>query len=107
MRVAAFTMVYNESSKLPIWTKYYGATLGPENCFIVDHGSTDGSTSKLGDAGFNVIKLPRSPQDNDKRTAFLGEVVSAFVRYFDYALYTDCDEIIVPDPRKFGGLKDY
>jgi hypothetical protein len=107
MRIAAYTMVFNESSKLPIWTRYYGSKLGPENCFIVDHGSSDGSTSKLVDGGFNIIKLPRSPQDNEKRTAFLSDVVSAFTRYFDYVLYTDCDEIVVPDPRKFESFNDY
>lgn len=28
-------------------------------------------------------------------------------RYFNAVIYTDCDELIVPDPRRFTGLRDY
>jgi Glycosyl transferase family 2 len=105
MKVAAVTMAYNEKNKMPIWTQYYGTQLTPAHCYIIDHGSTDGSTDNL--AGFNQIRLPRSPQDNEKRTAFVGESVNALLRYYDYVFYTDCDEILVPDPRKFSGIVDY
>jgi hypothetical protein len=105
MKVAAVTMAFNEKNKLPIWTRYYGTQLGTANCYVVDHGSSDGSTDNL--VGFNQIRLPRSPQDNEKRTAFIGELVNALLRYHDYVLYTDCDEILVPDPRKFMGIVDY
>lgn len=105
MKVAAVTMVFNEKNKLPIWTKYYGGQLSPAHCYIIDHGTTDGSTDNL--VGFNQIRLPRSPQDNEKRTAFVSEQVNALLRYYDYVFYTDCDEILVPDPRKFSGIVDY
>ena len=65
--IAAVTMVYNEPEYLPIWCRHYAKAVGPENCFIIDHGSDDGSTSSL--PNFNVIrKSPRSPKDNEKRT---------------------------------------
>jgi hypothetical protein len=105
MNVAGLTMVFNEKNKLPIWTKYYGNQLTPAHCYIIDHGSNDGSTDDL--QGFNQIRLPRSPQDNEKRTAFISETVNALLRYYDYVFYTDCDEILVPDPRKFSGIVDY
>jgi hypothetical protein len=104
-KVAGVTMVYNEKNKLPIWTKYYGAQLSAASCYIIDHGTTDGSTDNL--AGFNKIRLARSPQDDEKRTLFVSEIVSALLRYYDYVFYTDCDEILVADPRKFVGIVDY
>jgi Glycosyl transferase family 2 len=105
VKVAGVTMVYNEKNKLPIWRRYYGAQLSPAHCYIIDHGSNDGSTENL--AGLNQVRLPRSPQDNEKRTLFVSDLVSALLRYYDYAFYTDCDEILVPDPRKFSGIVDY
>ena len=76
MKVAAVTMVFNEKGKLPIWTRYYGAQLSPGQCYIIDHGSTDGSTDNLG--GFNQIRLPRSPQDNEKRTSLRQRIRKCF-----------------------------
>jgi hypothetical protein len=105
MKVAAVTMVFNEKQKLPIWAKYYGSQLGEDQCYIIDHGSNDGSTDTL--QGFNRIRLPRSPQDDEKRTFFVSELVNSLLRYYEYVSYTDCDEILVPDPRKFSGIIDY
>ncbi|MGF9759449.1 glycosyltransferase family 2 protein [Microvirga sp. 0TCS3.31] len=105
MRIAAITMVYNERLKLPLWLRHYAREVGIDSCYVVDHGSTDGSTANLG--GANIIRLPRSPQNNELRTKFIGELTNSLLKYYDYVLYTDCDELLVADPRKYAGLKDY
>ena len=93
-QVAAVTMVYNEPEYLPIWCSYYGAEFGPEHCYIIDHGSDDGSTSGLSD--FNVIRIPRSPKDNDRRTRFVSQFCSSLLEWYDLFVHTDVDEILVP-----------
>ncbi len=93
-RVAAVTMVYNEPEYLPLWCAHYGAEFGPEHCYIIDHGSDDGSTSGL--AGFNVMRIPRTPKDNDKRARFVSRFCSALLEWYDLFVHTDVDEILVP-----------
>ncbi|MBV8156265.1 MAG: hypothetical protein JO278_01335, partial [Dyella sp.] len=63
-KVAAFTMVYNESLNLPIWLRYYGSLLGRENLFVLDDGSDDRSTETL---SCNRIRLPRCDKDEVRR----------------------------------------
>lgn len=104
-KIAIVTMVYNEPDYLPIWTKYYGQQVEARNCFVIDHGSTDRSTSELGDV--NVIRIPRSPQDDPRRAAFLSKFCSALLDYYDVVLYVDIDEIAVPDPRYHKGLASF
>jgi len=103
-RAAAITMVYNERDNLPLWCKYYGRQLGPENLYVIDHGSTDGSVdSRL----CNHIRIPRTAFDDNTR----GEMVSYFhrslLKYFDVVMYTDCDEFIVARPSKFASLREF
>jgi hypothetical protein len=104
-KLAAITMVYNEPEYLPIWCKYYGAEVGPEHCYIVDHGTNDGSTENCD--GFNVIRIPRSPKDNVKRTRFISNFCSNLLEWYDAIVHTDVDEIVVPGPDHFPGLKGY
>lgn len=104
-RVAAVTMVYNEPEYLPIWCRYYGHQLGPHNCFVIDHGSDDGSTRDL--RGFNVVRIPRSPKDNAKRTRFVSRFCSNLLEWYDWALHCDVDEIVIADMRKYSGLREY
>lgn len=103
--LACVTMTYNEADMLPIWLRYYGAQVGAEACYVVDHGSNDGSTDNL--MGANRVRLPRSVLDNPKRTAFIGEFCGALLKYYDYVMYTDSDEIVVADPACYGSLLDY
>jgi hypothetical protein len=104
-RVAAVTMVYNEDWFLPIWIRYYSSHFGRENCYIIDHGSDDGSTRNLD--GINVVKIPRSPKDDDKRTRFVSRFVTALTEWYDAVLHTDVDEFAVLDPLIGISLLDY
>lgn len=102
MRICAITNVFNEAFNLPIWLGYYGGQIGIENCIVLDHASNDGSTDNLFGAG--IIKLPPSPFDDIQRANIVSDVANAMLRTYDCVIYSDCDEIVVADPRRFSSL---
>jgi hypothetical protein len=101
-RVAAITMAYNEPDYLPIWQRHYATQLGAEHCYLVDHGSDDGSTDSLG--GVNRIRIPRSAQDDPKRARFISGIAAALLEWYDWVLYSDVDELVVADPARYAGI---
>jgi hypothetical protein len=105
VRVCAITNVYNEAFSLPIWLRYYGGQLGIENCIVVDDGSDDGSTADLG--GASRLRLPRLPFDDGRRGDLMSSLATSMLRYYDAVIYSDCDEILVADPRKYSSLIDF
>lgn len=105
MVTAVVTFVYNESVNLPIWVRYYGRFFGDRNLFVIDHSSSDGSTENLGLV--NKLWLDRKELDEHKRCVFISSFVKGLLEYFDTVIYTDCDEILVPDLRIYGDLKEY
>jgi hypothetical protein len=105
MSVAVVTFTCNESVNLPIWLRYYSANFGAKNLFVVDHGSTDGSTDNLGDV--NRIVLPRIEFDELKKTGFITSFHRSLLNHFDTVIYNDCDEIVVPDLNQYESLADY
>jgi len=46
-RCAIFTTVKNENIFLPIWLRHYQQYFANEDIYVLDHSSTDGSTSNL------------------------------------------------------------
>ena len=50
-RRAVVTMVHNESVFLPIWLRYYSRFFAPEDIYVLDNDSTDGSTDRGGSCG--------------------------------------------------------
>jgi hypothetical protein len=105
MATAVVTFVYNESVNLPIWRRYYSRIFGERNLFVIDHCSTDGSTENLGLV--NKLWLARKDLDEHKRCVFMASFVKGLLEYFETVIYTDCDEILVPDLRNYGDLKEY
>jgi hypothetical protein len=103
-RAAAVTMVYNESYFLPLWFQHYGAQLGYENLYVIDHGSTDDSVNV---EYCNRIRIPRDEFDDETRAAMISTFHKTLLHQFDVVIYTDCDEFIVPRPSKFSSLTDY
>ncbi|HTR15902.1 MAG TPA: glycosyltransferase family 2 protein [Acetobacteraceae bacterium] len=103
--LAVVTMVFNEGDILPIWLKYYGGQVGLENCYVIDHGSTDLSTHGIAPA--NIIRIPRSPLDEPARCKFVSEICNALLTWFGCVAYTDVDEILVADPATYPDLPSY
>ncbi len=104
MKIAAFTMAYNEPLFLPLWISYYGRELGMSNLFCIDHGSTDGSANDL---PINSIRITRDVFDEEQRCIFVNRFHASLLAYFDAVIFTDCDEFLVPDPAKYTGLRDF
>jgi hypothetical protein len=105
MRVACITMVYNEEVFLPIWLEHYGESIGYENLYVLDHGSTDESV--FNQKIKNIIKLPRGLLDEDTRAASVSLFHSLLLGYYDVVIYTDVDELIVPDPQQYSDVMAY
>ena len=105
MSVAVLTYVYNEKVNLPIWIKYYGDNFGAANLFVVDRESNDGSTDDI--APVNRIVLPRTEFNEFRKTGFMQCLHQAMLHEYDTVIYTDCDELIVPDLSMHANLRDY
>jgi len=103
--IAAVTMTYNEPEYLPVWMRYYSTQLGASNLFIIDHGSDDGSTSDS--CGANIIRIPRSAKDNQRRTDAVSTLCRFLLQWYDVVIHTDCDELAVADPAYYSSLHDY
>jgi len=100
--LAIVTMVYNEATFLPLWCRHYAAQVGQSACYVVDHGSDDGSTANLGTV--NVVRIPRSPQDDTRRTRFLSDFCAALLDWYEAVIYVDADEFLVADPLHHASL---
>jgi len=104
-KIAIMTMVYNESTNLPIWLRHYRRIAPTANLFVIDHSSDDGSTALL--SGATRIPLPRDELDEHDRTFLINSLQHGLLRYYDIVIYTDCDELLVPDPAKSAQLDTY
>jgi hypothetical protein len=103
--VAVMTMAYNENVNLPIWRDHYRRALPHGELFVIDHGSDDGSTTGL--QGVSRIPLPRRRMDEIQRSRFIGLLQTSLLQYYDFVIYTDCDELIVVEPELCLTLEAY
>lgn len=105
MRVAAVTMVWNEKHFLPVWRRHYARQVGEANCYVIDHGSDDGSTTNLGSA--SCLLLPRSPLEEVKRSSLVSSLCNGLLNYYDAVIYSDVDELLVADPLVASDLTEF
>jgi len=95
IKIAVITMVYNEQNNLPMWIKHYKKHLPNGELFIVDHGSTQRVSKDYVDV--STLRLPRSTFDDRKRAEFISNLHQSLLSDFDWVIYTDADELIVPE----------
>ncbi|KOX23949.1 hypothetical protein ADK67_19415 [Saccharothrix sp. NRRL B-16348] len=100
---AVMTMVYNENVLLPIWLRYYSRFFAPEDIYVLDHGSTDGSTDG---PGFTRVPVHNEEFGVGWQRDVCQRHQHELLRRYDVVLHTDVDEIVAPDPRS-GDLGDY
>lgn len=104
---AAFTIVQNERVFLPLWLRHYGGHFEPTDLYVLDHDSTDGSTDGLGNA-CRVVPVHRSHSfDHSWLKTTVEEFQSFLLCSYDTVLFTEVDELVVADPRRYDGLASY
>jgi hypothetical protein len=96
-------MAQNEKVLLPIWWRYYSQFFEPEDIYIIDHETTDGSTSG---PGFVRIPVSHPTVDWGWHRDTLQETQHWLIERYEVVLCTDVDEIVAPDPRT-GNLAGY
>lgn len=100
---AVVTMVHNEPVFLPLWLAYYGRFFRPEELFVLDNDTTDGST---GGGGFVRIPVHNPEVDHSWMVDTVQGLQHELLDRVDVVLVTDVDELVVPSPAT-GDLGDY
>ena len=91
---AIITCVRNESYFLPIWLAYYSKYFTNEDIYVIDNDSTDGSTDNL---SCNVIDFHTDYfTDTPLLTKKVNELHTELLEDYEFVIYTDIDEMIVP-----------
>ncbi len=96
-------MAHDESVFLPIWWHYYSQFFKAEDMYILDHETTDGSTSG---SGFVRIPVFHPMVDWGWHRDILQKHQHWLLERYEVVLVTDVDEIVAPDPRS-GNLGTY
>lgn len=111
MRNAVFTIVQNESVFLPLWARYYAQHFNPEDIYILNHQSTDGSvlSAKSKNPGIRILPVYNELSFSHE---WLRDTVSSFQRFllqsYDQVLFAEADEIVAAAPGVHPeGLKQY
>src|SRR5579863_4682892 len=96
-------MVHNERVFISIWLKYYSRFFAPEDIYVLDHDTTDGSTDAK---GFNRLQVHRDNFDSVWQRDVVQSMQHYLMRDYDLTLFCDVDEIVMSDPR-VGNLGKY
>lgn len=104
-RRAVATIVHDEAVFFPLWLRYYSRFFGPDDIYVLDHDTTDGSTSR---DGFRRIPLHHDGVDTAWMTNQVRGLQHELLEKYDVVVVCDVDEIIAPDPASgFGDLGNY
>eukprot|EP01033_Poteriospumella_lacustris_P007777 gene7777-5595_t len=109
---AVFTIVHNEQRYLPIWLRYYLRHVPPEDIWILDHNTNDGSTNPdVLPRGVHVRKVYGEAAWMPHH--FLNRQVELHMQRllaagYPCVVFVEIDEFLAPDPEKYpGGLREY
>ena len=104
--VLVMTMVRDEAEMLPRWVRHYAAQVGLENLVVLDDNSSDGSTEDLGCTVHRLPTLPGKGYEN-ARMRLVSGLATGFLAVYDYVVFVDADEFLVPDPARYDDLPSF
>lgn len=106
--VGAVTMAYQDHFFLERWVDHYGRQFGREHLYILSHGG-DPEHRRIAE-GCNVISLPRDPtlyRLTRRRWMMKSSFASGMLRYYNWIIVGDVDEVVIVDPAVAPDLVTY
>ncbi len=94
-RRAIVTMVHNEPVFLPIWLRYYSRFFAPDDIYVLDNDTTDGSSDRT---GFVRIPATHDTVDHTWMVHRIEQLQHELLQRYELVVVTDVDEIIAPVP---------
>jgi hypothetical protein len=104
---AVITMTRDEGSMLARWVDFYGDAVGRENLLVLDDNSSDGSTKDLGCTVFRLPQLPGRGGYERTRMNLLSGFAEGLLECYDFVIFVDVDEFLIPDPERYGSLREF
>lgn len=89
------------------WVGYYGDAVGRSNLLVFDDNSVDGSTDDLGCTVHRLPRFPGGERFEPSRMRLANGVAAGLLSCYDYVIFVDVDEFLIPDPDQFDGLLDF
>lgn len=89
------------------WVNYYGNALGMSNLIVFDDNSVDGSTDNLGCTVHRLAWFPGGDRFVPSRMKLANGIAAGLLACYDYVIFADVDEFLVPDPNEFDGLLEF
>lgn len=102
------TMAYEDYDLLDTWVRYYEKQVGRQHLYVLSHGN-DPEHRRIAE-GANVIHIPRDPslfQFERRRWFLITQFTNGFLRYYNWMIAGDVDEIVVLDPDEGTSLSAY
>jgi hypothetical protein len=106
--LGVMTMVYQDYDLLKNWVSYYEKQVGRQHLYILSHGNDPEHRSIA--EGANVINIPRDPslfQLERRRWFLISQFTNGFLRYYNWMISGDVDEIVALDPDQGSNLAEY
>ncbi|MDQ6821448.1 MAG: glycosyltransferase family 2 protein [Actinomycetota bacterium] len=94
-RRALITIVHNEPVFFPLWLRYYSRWFAPEDIYVLDHETTDGSTAG---GGFVRIPVEHPTVDHPWMVETITDLQHDLLSRYELTVVTDVDEIVAPAP---------
>lgn len=107
VRVLVMTMARDEGAMLARWVSHYGHHVGHENLVVLDDSSADGSTEDLPCTVLRLPPLPGGKRFEGTRLKLASGLAQGLLSVYDYVVFVDADEFLVPDPLRFPRLTDF
>lgn len=96
---AAITMVRGDGFFLRRWVDYYGSLFGRQHLYVMSHGNAPEVRAIA--EGCNVVNIPFDPtreKFDRRRWEMLSFFTCGLLRYHNWVVCGDVDELVVPDP---------
>lgn len=105
---AALTMAYQDHEFLRRWVDYYARQFERRHLYVLSHGG-DPEHRRIAQ-GCNVIALPRDPtmfRMDRRRWSLISQFANGLLRYFNWVIAGDVDEVVIVDPDVAPNLQTY